>query len=103
MRETIFRVILLSALLALVTVAKVSAQTPRRASGIDSLGTGGDLGGNIPPATLVPVLKDGEPARTDVQRFTLCGRAATAAHRGQVVILRRRTPDGYVVEKIILR
>lgn len=104
MVRTIFRHILLTALFALVTVTTVSAQTPRRASGIDSLGTGGDLGGNTnPPSTLVPVPKDGGPACTDTQCFTLCGRALTAAPRGQIIILRRRTPDGYVTEKKIIR
>ena len=104
MGRTIFRFILLTALFALVTVTTVSAQTPRRASGLDSLNNGGDLGGNSnPPSTLVSVPKDGGPASTELQRFTLSGRALTSAPRGQIVILRRRTPEGYVTEKKIMR
>lgn len=104
MGRTIFRFILLTALLALVTSTAVSAQTPRRASGLDSLNNGGDLGGNTnPPSTLVPAPKDGGPASTELQCFTLCGRALTAAPRGQIIILRRRTADGYVTEKKIMR
>ena len=104
MVRTIFKFIFLTAFLALVTATTVSAQTPRRASGLDSLNNGGDLGGNNPPSTtLVPVRNDGRSVSSAVQRFTLCGRTLTAAPRGQIVILRRRTPDGYVAEKRIMR
>ena len=103
MGRTIFRFMMLTALLTLVSATEVSAQTPRRASGVDSLNNGGDLGGNTPPTTLVPVPKDGEPASTEMQCFTLCGRTLTAAPRGQIVILRRRTQGGYLTEKKIMR
>lgn len=104
MVRTIFRFILLTALLALVTATTVSAQTPRRASGLDSLNIGGDLGGNTnPSSTLVPVPKDDGSASTEMQRFTLCGRTLTDAPRGQIIILRRRTADGYITEKKIMR
>ena len=104
MVRTIFRFILLTVFLALATVTAVSAQTPRRVSGIDSLDAGGDLGGNTnPPSTLVLIPKESGSASTEMQRFTLSGRALTAAPRGLVVILRRRTADGYITEKKIMR
>ena len=91
-------------ILATMLLSAVSAQTPRRASGIDSLNSGGDLGGNTnPPSTLVPVPKDDGPACTRTQRFTLSGRAITTVPRRQIIILRRRTPNGYVTEKRIMR
>lgn len=104
MVRTIFKFVLLTAFLALVTATTVSAQTPRRASGLDSLNNGGDLGGNTPPSTtLAPVRNDGGSERSAAQRFTLSGRTLNAAPRGQIVILRRRTPDGYVMEKRVMR
>lgn len=104
MVRTIFKFIFLTAFLALVTATTVSAQTPRRASGLDSLNNGGDLGGNNPPpTTLVSVPKDGGKTSSAAQRFTLSGRTLNAAPRGQIVILRRRTPDGYVMEKRVMR
>ena len=104
MVRTIFKFILLTALLALVTATTVSAQTPRRASGLDSLNNGGDLGGNNPPpTTLVSVPKDGGKTSAVAQRFTLSGRTLNAASRGQIVILRRRTQDGYLTEKRVMR
>lgn len=104
MVRTIFRFILLTVFLALATATTVLAQTPRRASGLDSLNNGGDLGGNNPPpTTLAPVRNDGGSERSAAQRFTLSGRTLNAAPRGQIVILRRRTPDGYVMEKRVMR
>ena len=104
MIRTIFKFILLTAFLALVTATTVSAQTPRRVSGIDSLDAGGDLGGNNPPpTTLVSVPKDDGSASSEMQRFTLSGRTLNAAPRGQIIILRRRTADGYITEKNIMR
>ena len=104
MIRTIFKFILLTAFLALVTATTVSAQTPRRVSGIDSLDAGGDLGGNNPPpTTLVSVPKDGGKTSAVAQRFTLSGRTLNAAPRGQIVILRRRTQDGYLTEKRVMR
>lgn len=104
MVRTIFKFIFFTAFLALVTATTVSAQTPRRASGLDSLNNGGDLGGNTPPSTtLAPVRNDGGSEGSAAQRFTLSGRALNAAPRGQIVILRRRTADGYTTEKRIMR
>lgn len=103
MIRTIFKFILLTAFLALVTATTVSAQTPRRVSGIDSLDAGGDLGGNTLPSTLAPVPKDDGSASSEMQRFTLSGRTLNAAPRGQIIILRRRTADGYITEKKIMR
>lgn len=104
MVRTILVFIMVTALLALVTATTVSAQTPRRASGLDSLNNGGDLGGNNPPpTTLVPVPKEGGKASAVAQRFTLSGRTLNAAPRGQIVILRRRTQDGYLTEKRVMR
>ena len=104
MVRTILGFILLTTFFILVTVTAVSAQTPQRASGIDSLNNGGDLGGNTnPQATLVSVPKDGGSASTRTQRFTLSGRAIITVPRRQIIILRRRTPNGYVTEKKIMR
>lgn len=106
MERTVFKYILLTILFALAAVTAASAQSPGRASGIDSLGAGGDLGGNTePPVTPVriPNTVDKRPERNEAQLFSLSGRALTTAPHGQIVILRRRTLDGYVTEKKIMK
>jgi len=107
MVRTIFWFFLHAAILTLASATSVSAQTtPRRASGIDSIGAGGDLGGNTqPPATLVriPNADDDLQGRADTQWLTLGGRVLSDVPRGQIVIVRRRTQGGYVAKKVILR
>lgn len=99
------RKVFLTVVSVLMVAAAVAQPGPRRASGIDSLDSGSNLGGDSePPATAIRrVAGDNSlgPECESCTRFTTGGSVVSRPRRGQVVIVRRRTANGYVVEKRI--